>query len=355
MDIFEEMARYGHEELVFWYDKTTGLRAIVGIHDTTLGPALGGCRMWSYQNEEEAITDVLRLSRGMSYKNAAMGLDLGGGKSVLWADSRRDKNEAMLRSFGRLVQSLGGRYITAEDVGTNAEDMAIVSRETPYVGGLKETSGDPSPATALGVYEGMRAAADLVWGTPSLQGKRVAIQGLGHVGSILAEMLKDDGAYLMVTDINRAEGQSVATRLGAEWIEPDAIYSAESDIFSPCALGAILNDETIPQLRCKIVAGSANNQLRESRHGLELLRRKIVYVPDYVINGGGVVNVADEFHRDGYHQDRAYARVRQIGTQSKEILERAEREHIPTQEAADHLAEQRMHVIGRIQSNYIPD
>ncbi|MDA8194297.1 MAG: leucine dehydrogenase [Thermaerobacter sp.] len=355
MNIFEEMEKYGHEELVFWYDKTTGLKAIVGIHDTTLGPALGGCRMWHYQSEDEAITDVLRLSRGMSYKNAAMGLDLGGGKSVLWADSRHDKSEALLRSFGRLVQSLGGRYITAEDVGTNADDMAIVSRETKFVGGLKETSGDPSPATALGVLVGMKAAAALVWGTPALAGKRVAIQGMGHVGSILAGMLKDDGARLVVTDIEAEEGQAKAQSLGADWVDADAIYGVEADIFAPCALGAVLNDETIPQLKCRVVAGSANNQLKEARHGDELVRRNIVYVPDYVINGGGVVNVADEFHRDGYHQERATARVRQIGRQVTEILERSQRERVSSQESADHVAEQRMHVLGRIRSNYIPE
>lgn len=355
MNIFDEMEKYGHEEVVFWYDKTTGLKAIIGIHDTTLGPALGGCRMWPYGSEEEAITDVLRLSRGMSYKNAAMGLDLGGGKAVIWGDSRHDKNEALLRAFGRLVQSLGGRYITAEDVGTNADDMAMVSRETKYVGGLKETSGDPSPATALGVFEGMKAAAKMVWGVDDLKGRSVAIQGLGHVGSILAGMLHDAGASLYVTDIQSEEGKSRAAALDATWVEPDDIYDVTCDIFSPCALGAILNDETIPRLKCRVVAGSANNQLKEPRHGLDLMRRHIVYVPDYVINGGGVVNVADEFHRDGYHQERAYGRVRQIGRQVEEILQRAEREHVPTQNAADQLAEHRMHVLGRINSTYIPE
>lgn len=354
MEIFREMEKYGHEELVFWYDKTTGLKAIIGIHDTTLGPALGGCRMWNYHSEDEAITDVLRLSRGMSYKNAAMGLDLGGGKSVIWADSRTDKNEALLRAFGRLVQSLGGRYITAEDVGTNAEDMAVMARETDFVGGLKETSGDPSPATALGVLEGIKAAVQMVFGSDSLIGKTVAIQGMGHVGQLLAQLLKEEGANLVVTDI-RPEYRKTAEELKAIWVEPEAIYDVEADVFCPCALGAILDDDTIPRLKAKVVAGSANNQLKETRHGIELLNRNIVYVPDYVINGGGVVNVADEFHRDGYHRERAYERVRQIGTQVFEILQRAKNEQIPTQEAADRLAESRMHVIGRVKSTYIPE
>lgn len=355
MNIFDEMEKYGHEELVFWYDKTTGLKAIVGIHDTTLGPALGGCRMWPYKAEDEAITDVLRLSRGMTYKNAAMGLDLGGGKSVIWADSRTDKNEALLRAFGRLIESLGGRYITAEDVGINADDMATVARETRFVGGLKETSGDPSPSTALGVLEGMKAAAEMVYGSPSLAGKHVAIQGLGHVGSILAGLLHDEGAKLTVTDIHPEESRAVAEALGANWVEPNAIYGVEADIFAPCALGAILNDDTIPELKVKIVAGSANNQLKEPRHGLELMRRGIVYVPDYVINGGGVVNVADEFLSGGYHAERAEARVRQIGHQVGEILARSEQEKIPTQDAADQIAENRIHTLGRVQSTYLPE
>ncbi|WP_053959208.1 Glu/Leu/Phe/Val dehydrogenase dimerization domain-containing protein [Sulfobacillus thermosulfidooxidans] len=355
MNIFEAMEQYGHEELVFWYDHTTGLKAIVAIHDTTLGPALGGLRMWPYESEDDAITDVLRLSRGMTYKNAAMGLDLGGGKSVIWADSRHDKSEAMLRSFGRLIQSLGGRYITAEDVGVNADDMAVIARETEFVGGLKETSGDPSPATAVGVLEGMKAAMKMAFGSDDFHGRTVAIQGLGHVGSLLGEMLKEAGAQLIVTDIHPEDGKQVAERLGAKWVEPQEIYGVEADIFAPCALGAIINDDTIPQFKCKVIAGSANNQLKEPRHGLELMRRGIVYVPDYVINGGGVVNVADEFHRDGYNKERAYARVRAIGKQVGEILTRSEKENIPTQEAADQVAEHRIRELGQINSTYIPE
>ncbi|AUW93535.1 Glu/Leu/Phe/Val dehydrogenase dimerization domain-containing protein [Sulfobacillus sp. hq2] len=355
MNIFEAMEQYGHEELVFWYDQAAGLKAIVAIHDTTLGPALGGLRMWPYDSEDDAITDVMRLSRGMTYKNAAMGLDLGGGKSVIWADSRHDKTEARLRSFGRLIQSLGGRYITAEDVGVNADDMAVVARETEFVGGLKETSGDPSPATALGVLEGMKAAMMLAFGSADFHGRRIAIQGLGHVGTLLGEMLKNEGATLIVTDIHEDEGRVVADRLGAQWVAPDAIYGVDADVFAPCALGAIINDRTIDQFKCRVIAGSANNQLQEPRHGLELMKRGIVYVPDYVINGGGVVNVADEFHRDGYNQERAYARVRGIGKQVQEILQHAQQAQIPTQEAADQVAEARIHILGRVDSTYIPE
>ena len=355
MNIFEAMEQYGHEELVFWHDQATGLKAIVAIHDTTLGPALGGLRMWPYESEDDAITDALRLSRGMTYKNAAMGLDLGGGKSVIWADSRHDKTEAIFRSFGRLIQSMGGRYITAEDVGVNADDMAVVARETEFVGGLKETSGDPSPATAIGVLEGMKAAMTVAFGNPDVKGRRVAIQGLGHVGGLLGGMLQAEGAELTVTDIHPEEGRVVAERLGAKWVEPDEIYGVDVDVFAPCALGAVINDQTIGQFKCRIIAGSANNQLKEARHGLELLKRGIIYVPDYVINGGGVVNVADEFHRDGYNQERAYARVRAIGKQVGEILQHSRQAGIPTQEAADQVAESRIQILGRINSTYIPE
>jgi leucine dehydrogenase len=355
MNVFEAMQEHGHEQVVFWYDRATGLKAIVAIHDTTLGPALGGCRMWAYGTEEEALTDALRLSRGMTLKNAAMGLDLGGGKSVIWADSRTDKTEALFRSFGRLVQSLGGRYITAEDVGVSAEDMAIVARETRFVGGLRETSGDPSPATALGVLEGIRACLMHRFGRDDLEGRHVAIQGLGHVGALLARMLRDHGARLTVTDINQERARALAEELEAAVVEPDAIFDVECDVFAPCALGAILNDRTIPRLRCQIVAGSANNQLEEPRHGRMLKDRGILYAPDFVINGGGVVNVADEFHPDGYHHDRAYERIARIGAQVAEVIAIAERENLTTQEAADRLALARLQVLGQVRRTYVPE
>lgn len=355
MNIFDAMKQHGHEEVVFWFDKATGLKAIVAIHDTTLGPALGGCRMWPYTSEDAAITDALRLSRGMTFKNAAMGLDLGGGKSVLWADSRADKTEALFRSFGRLVQSLGGRYITAEDVGVSAEDMATVARETRFVGGLKETSGDPSPATALGVLEGIKACVQHVYGQNTLQNIHVAVQGLGHVGLILSRMLRDNGASLTVTDINEAYGKTQADALGAQWVDPEAIYDVKCDVFAPCALGAIINDDTVGRLQCRIVAGSANNQLQEPRHGDALKARNILYAPDFVINGGGVVNVADEFHPDGYHHDRAYERVAGIGQQVAQVIRTAEQEQIPTYEAADRLALARLNLLAQVRRNYIPE
>ncbi len=355
MNIFDAMKEHGHEEIVFWYDREIGLRAIVAIHDTSLGPALGGCRMWQYAEEEEAVTDALRLSRGMTFKNSAMGLDMGGGKAVLWADSESDKTEALFRSFGRLVQSLGGRYITAEDVGVTAEDMAIVARETRYVGGLAENSGDPSPVTARGVFEGICAALEAVDGRSAVDGRHVAVQGLGHVGCGLVELLVNAGATVTATDIHAAAGQAAAARLGARWVEPAAIYDVPCDVFAPCALGAILNDDTIPRLQCKVVAGSANNQLAEERHGAMLRQRGILYAPDFVINGGGVVNVADEFHPDGYHRDRAITRVRAIGDQLREVFQIADREGISTSDAANHLALQRLDLIGRVRRTYIPE
>jgi leucine dehydrogenase len=355
MNIFQAMEKQGHEEVVFWYDRAAGLRAIVAIHDTTLGPALGGCRMWAYTEEDAALTDVLRLSRGMTMKNAAMGLDLGGGKSVIWADPHQDKSEALFRSFGRLVQSLGGRYITAEDVGVSAEDMALVARETRYVGGLRETSGDPSPATALGVVEGIRACLRHLDGHDDLDGRHIVIQGLGHVGSMLARMLHDHGVRLTIADIDEQQTRDVAAEVGAEIVAPDAVFDVPCDVFSPCALGAILNDDTIPRLRCRAVAGSANNQLGEPRHGGMLRERGILYAPDFVINGGGVVNVADEFHPDGYHHDRAYERIAQIGRQVFEVVRTAEQEGIPTEEAALKLAESRLSVLGKVRRTYIPE
>ncbi|MCY0881619.1 MAG: leucine dehydrogenase [Firmicutes bacterium] len=354
MDIFREMEQFGHEEVVFWYDKVSGLKAVIAIHDTTLGPALGGLRMWDYGSEEEAVTDVLRLSRGMTYKNAAMGLDNGGAKAIIWADPRQDKSEEKFRSFGRLIHSLHGRYITAEDIGITAEDMAIVARESAFVGGLPETSGDPSPATVLGVLEGMKAAMRFVYQQDDFQEKTVAIQGLGHVGRLLATELKKLGAQLIVTDLY-ADARSWAAQLGAQWVKPEDIYGVAADVFAPCALGAILNDHTIPQLQCKIIAGSANNQLKEPRHGQELLAKGIVYVPDYVINGGGVINVADEFERGGYIKDRAYLRIENIGRQVQEILETAARKQCPTQEAADALAEERIAHLAAIKRTYIPE
>jgi leucine dehydrogenase len=355
MGIFELMEKYGHEQLVFCYDKTSGLKAIIGIHDTTLGPALGGCRMWNYEKEEDAVMDVLRLSRGMSYKNAAMGLNLGGGKAVIWGNAKTDKSEELFRAFGKFVQSLGGRYITAEDVGTTVADMNYVLMETEHVVGRGDVSGDPSPVTAFGVYRGMKAAAKFAFGSESLKGKVVAVQGLGKVGYHLCEHLHDEGAKLIVTDINPESVDRAVKEFGATAVAPEEIYGVECDIYAPCALGATINDETIPQFKCKVIAGAANNQLKEPRHADILKEKGILYAPDYVINGGGVINVAEEFNPSGYNRDRAYARVATIYDKLMKIFQIAQEQGISTARAADLMAEQRIAKIHQLNRMYVAE
>ncbi|MCG0239020.1 MAG: leucine dehydrogenase [Firmicutes bacterium] len=342
MGVFELMGKHGHEQVVFCYDRDSGLKAIIAIHDTTLGPALGGVRFWPYEKEEDALNDVLRLSRGMTYKNAAMGLNLGGGKAVILGDPARDKSEHLFRAFGKFVQSLGGRYITAEDVGTTVQDMNYVLAETTYVAGRADLSGDPSPVTAFGVYRGMKAAARWIWGEESLRGKTVAVQGLGKVGYHLCQHLHGEGARLVVTDIHPAAVERVVREFGATPVEPEAIYDVDCDIYAPCALGGTLNDQTIPRLKCKIVAGAANNQLQEPRHARMLMERGILYAPDFIINGGGVINVAEEFHPSGYNRDRAYAKVATIYDKLLTVFRIAQERGITTAEAAEILAEERI-------------
>lgn len=354
MEIFEYMGKYGHEQLVFCFDAPSGLKAIVGIHDTTLGPALGGTRMWPYASEEDAIVDVLRLSRGMTYKNSAMGLNFGGGKAVIIGDSRKDKSEELFRAFGRFVQSLGGRYLTAEDVGISSEDMAIVATETEYVLGLPERSGDPSPATAFGVYRGMKACAREVYGEESLKGKKVAVQGVGHVGYYLIRYLHDEGAHVYATDIYSDRLERAVADFKITPVKPEEIYGLDVDIFAPCALGAVVNDETIPQFKCKIIAGAANNQLKEPRHGEVLTEKGILYAPDFVINGGGVTNVADEYEAGGYNHDRAFAKVARIYDKVARVIEIARSQNIPTYVAANVMAEERIAKIGRLKRIYLP-
>ncbi len=354
MKIFEYMEKYGYEQLVFCHDKTSGLKAIIAIHDTTLGPALGGTRMWNYENEEDAILDVLRLARGMTYKAAAAGLNLGGGKAVIIGDPKKDKSEELWRAFGRFVQSLNGRYITAEDVGTTVQDMDIVRLETEYVTGVSASagsSGDPSPKTALGVFMGLLATAKEVWGSDDISGKTVAVQGIGHVGYYLCKHLHEAGAKLIVTDIDQESVNRAVQEFGAQAVEPDAIYDVECDIFAPCALGAVVNDNTINRFKCKAIAGCANNVLAEDRHGDELHRRGILYAPDYVINAGGLMNVADELK--GYNEERAIATVKTIYNNIAKVYEIAKRDNIPTYKAADRMAEERIEKIGRIRSNFI--
>jgi len=291
MELFKYMEMYDYEQTVVCQDKESGLKAIIAIHDTTLGPALGGTRMWTYESEEAAFEDALRLAKGMTYKNAAAGLNLGGGKTVIIGDPRKDKNEAMFRAFGRFIQGLNGRYITAEDVGTTVADMDLVYSETDYVTGISPafgSSGNPSPVTAYGVYVGMKAAAKEAFGDDSLEGKTVAVQGVGNVSYELCRHLHEEGAKLIVTDINQEAVQKAVEAFGAKAVDINDIYSVDCDIFSPCALGAIINDETIPQLKAKVIAGAANNQLKDPIHGDIIYEKGIVYAPDYVINSGGV-------------------------------------------------------------------
>lgn len=348
------MEKYDYEQLVFCQDKNSGLKAIIAIHDTTLGPALGGARMWPYQSEEEAIEDALRLARGMTYKNAVSGLNLGGGKTVIIGDPAKDKNEEMFRALGRFIQSLNGRYITAEDVGTTVEDMDLIYEETDYVTGVSPSfgsSGNPSPVTAYGVYLGMKASAKEAFGDDSLQGKTIAVQGLGNVAYNLCKYLHEEGAKLIVTDINEKAIERAVNDFGAVAVSPNEIYKQDVDIFSPCALGAIINDETIPQLKAKVIAGCANNQLKESRHGQILHEKGIIYAPDYVINAGGVINVADELY--GYNRERAMKRVETIYDSLTKIFKISKDENIPTYLAANRLAEERINSVLKSRKQFL--
>ncbi len=352
--IFERLEQYDYEQVVFCHDKASGLKAIIAIHDTTLGPALGGCRMWPYASEEEAIDDALRLARGMTYKNAAAGLNLGGGKTVIIGDPKTDKSEALFRALGRYVQSLNGRYITAEDVGTSVADMDTIHEETDFVVGLSESfgsSGNPSPMTAVGVYKAMKRTAKEAFGSDSLEGKTVSVQGVGNVSYSLCEYLHEEGAHLIVTDINQESIDRAVKAFDAKAVAPDEIYSVEADIFAPCALGGILNDDTIPQLKVKAVCGSSNNQLRETeKHASMLADRGIIYAPDFVVNSGGVINVADELH--GYNEGRATKKVEEIYDQMDQVFEIAKRDNISTALAADRMAEERIDQMMRVRSTF---
>ncbi|WP_449220065.1 Glu/Leu/Phe/Val family dehydrogenase [Tistrella mobilis] len=342
MSVFSCAAFDGHEQVVFGHDPETGLKAIVAIHSTVLGPGVGGCRMWAYPDDASAVTDVLRLARGMTYKNAMAGLDFGGAKAVILGDARRDKTPAMMRAFGRFVDSLAGRYITAEDVGIGTDDMAHVRRETGHVLGLAETSGDPSPFTALGVFLGIRAALAHARGSDDLTGVTVAVQGLGHVGADLARRLHEAGARLVVADIHRDATDRVAAATGARVVDPAVIHAEPVDVYAPCALGAVLNDRTIPEIRAGIIAGAANNQLAEPRHARMLADRGVLYAPDYVINAGGVINIAVEHGPAGYDAARATALVHGIGDTMSRIFAEAARTGRTTAEVADAMAEARI-------------
>lgn len=340
MQLFDMLAEMGHEEIAMGSDPKSGYRGIVAIHSTRLGPALGGTRFWNYATDDEAIIDALRLSRGMTYKNAVAGLNLGGGKSVIIGDNRTTNREAIFRAHGRLVESLGGRYITAEDVGTSTADMDFVKLETNHVAGLAGKSGDPSPVTAHGVFRAVQASARERWGSDDLTGKVVAIQGCGSVGRYLAGELHEAGAKLIVTDIDPQRSKRVADETGATVVGIADIYSVAADIFAPCALGGCINDDTIPQLKVEIVSGGANNQLLEPRHGDILEERGLLYAPDYVANAGGVINVYGEIA--GWDADKALNKSDEIYDTILGVFEIAKAENIPSYQAADRLAERRL-------------
>lgn len=350
----EKMYSMGHEEVVFVQDKSCGLKAIIGIHDTTLGPALGGTRLWPYASEEEALIDVLRLSRGMTYKNAISGLHLGGGKAVIIADPK-DKSEALFRAFGRFVESLNGRYITAEDVNTTVQDIEYIHRETKFVTGVAQEnggSGNPSPYTALGVLRGIEASITKVFGKRDLKDKTVAIQGVGAVGFELAKLLAQAGVNIVYTDVNEKNIERVKTSLPqAKFVSPDVIFGVQCDVYAPCALGASINDETIPQLKAKIVCGSANNQLKEDRHGLLLKEQGILYAPDYLVNAGGVMNVSIEF--DGWSDAKSRRMIDTIYDKTLEVFQIADEQNLPVNKAADVMAEKRISDMKQIKTNYL--
>ncbi len=351
MEIFEKIQEHDHEQVVYCYDPASGYKGIIAIHNTTLGPALGGTRFWNYKSDQEALTDVLRLSRGMTYKSAAAGLNLGGGKSVIIGDPKIKRREMIFRAHGRFVESLKGRYITAEDVGTSVEDMDYVHMETEYVTGLAGRSGDPSPVTAYGTYRGIKAAAKARLGSDDLDGVTVAVQGVGHVGYFLCEDLAADGARLIVTDIDGDRVQRVVDDFGATAVQPDDIYGADAEIFAPCALGAVVNDETIPQFKFHIIAGAANNQLAEERHGKELMEKGILYAPDYVINAGGVINVYGELN--GWSLERSKRKAGEIYDTLEQLFELAEEHGLPTSEAADRVAERRIEQVGKMHRTWL--
>ncbi|MCB0744572.1 MAG: Glu/Leu/Phe/Val dehydrogenase [Ignavibacteriales bacterium] len=354
MEHFDVMEKYGHEQIVFCSNKESGLRAIIAIHDTTLGPAIGGTRMWNYKDVNEALEDVLRLSRGMTYKASIAGLNFGGGNAVIIGDSETAKTELLFRTFGKFIQGLSGRYITAEDVGTTVKDMEYVLMETEHVTGISKAlggSGDPAPVSAYGVYVGIKACAKAKWGSDSLEGKKIVVQGAGQVSRYLCEHLDNEGAVIYISDLVESKINRMLDSVKAEVISPEQVYSMEADIFAPCALGAVINDKTIPKFRFDIIAGSANNQLAdEDKHGKKLLEKGILYAPDYVINAGGLINVSNELN--GYRQDRALKQADGIYDTLTKVIEISNEQKIPTNLASNKIAEERLKKIGGIRKIY---
>ncbi|MBC7466600.1 MAG: Glu/Leu/Phe/Val dehydrogenase [Bdellovibrio sp.] len=354
MGPFELISQHGdHEQVVFCQDKSVGLKAIIAIHNTALGPALGGTRMFNYKTEEEALVDVLRLSKGMTYKAAAAGLNLGGGKAVIIGDSKTQKSEGLFRAFGQFVNSLNGRYITAEDVGTSVGDMEQIYMESPFVTGIPKDfggSGDPSPYTAHGVLMGIKAAASEKFNTDSLKGMRIAVQGLGNVGSNLVKYLVEEGAVVTIADIDQSRVKMHHDKYGVAVVGPDQILGIECDIQSPCAMGAVVNDQTIANFKCKIIAGGANNQLATAKHGDQLRELGILYAPDYVVNAGGLMNVFVEL--EGYAPERAFDKTKKVYDNVKKVFEISKRDNIGTHLAADRLAEERIATIGKLKQRH---
>jgi leucine dehydrogenase len=352
--VLSALAAHNHEQVLFCQDAATGLKSIIAIHDTTLGPAVGGTRMWPYASEAEALNDALRLSRGMTYKNALAGLNIGGGKAVIIGDARKDKTEAMIRRYGRFVNSLGGKYITAEDVGVGTRDMEWVHLETEHVVGLPDYmggGGDPSPVTAYGVYMAMKASQKKVSGSDSLNGKKIAVQGIGHVGEYLVSHLVKEGAEVTVTDIYEDRVNHIVKNYGVKSVASDKIYEVPMDIYSPCALGATVNPETLPKLTCSIICGAANNQLQnEARDGEAVMKAGILYAPDFMANAGGIINCYWEIV--GYNRDASMAQAEQIYQTAERIFALSSQQNIPTYLAANHLAEQRIQQLSEIKKKY---
>lgn len=344
MEITKVTPKTDHETVLIGRDAASGYHGIIAIHNTALGPAVGGTRFWNYDSEEEALTDALRLSHGMTYKNAMAGLPLGGGKSIIIGDNKTTNREALLRVHGRFVDTLEGRYITAEDVGTSPADMEIVRTETKYVAGLLGRSGDPSPLTARGVFRAIQASSKFLWDTDELSGRTIALQGCGHVGYNLAKLLHGAGAKLIVTDVDHQNLSRVVEEFAAQTVHPDEIFSVDADVFAPCALGGILNDRTIPELKVQIVAGAANNQLLEERHGAMLRERNILYAPDYVANAGGILNGTIELL--GWKPEDALQKIDEIYDTTLRIFQSAQSRNLTTNKAADQLAEARFRSAG---------
>jgi leucine dehydrogenase len=356
VDVFERIGDE-YEQVVFNHEGTSGLRAIIAIHSTRLGPALGGTRFYPYGTEDDAVEDVLRLARGMTYKAAAAGLDLGGGKAVIIGDPAIAKNEALLRAYARFVESLGGRYVTAEDVGTTQSDMDLIRRETKFVTGVSEElggSGDPSAATAYGVRWAMKSVARHLWGSTALEGRHVCVSGVGKVGSHLVGGLVEEGARVSVADVVPAAVERMVHQFGAEPVAVEKAHAVDCDIYAPCALGGALNASTIPELRCAAVVGSANNQMAGPECVDLLAEANVLYAPDYVVNAGGLINIAEEMAPGGYHRESAYVSVRRVADSIERVLNIADAEGIPTVAAADRLAELRIESLGHVAQIRIP-